>query len=98
MKHVIDNIINLLKWPVAIYALLILPAFVQSLSHFSFFNLKYMALVGGFIFFFIFYGSMDKHVKGNMSIVGHELIHALFALLTFHKVTSLKASDDNTSG
>ena len=41
---------------------------------------------------------MDSTVKSNMEIVAHEMTHAFFALLTFHKVTGIRVADDNSGG
>lgn len=98
MRALIDKIIELFKWPVAIYMLLSLPAYVQSLSYFNFMNLRYMALFGGFFFFFIARGMMDSSVKSNMEIVAHEMTHALFAVLTLHKVKGIRVEGDNSGG
>lgn len=98
MRTLIDRFIELCKWPVAVYMLLSLPAFVQSLAYFKFTNLQYVALFGGFFLFFISRSMMDSSVKTNMEIVAHEMTHAFFALLTFHKVSGVRVEGDNSGG
>ena len=98
MRVLVDRFIELLKWPVALYMLLSLPAYIQSLFYFKFTNLQYVALFGGFFLFFISRSMMDSSVKSNMEIVAHEMTHAFFALLTLHKVTGIRVEGDNSGG
>ena len=98
MRVLVDRFIELLKWPVALYMLLSLPAYIQSLYYFKFTNLQYVALLGGFFLFFISRSMMDSSVKSNMEIVAHEMTHAFFALLTLHKVTGIRVEGDNSGG
>lgn len=98
MRVLVDRLIELLKWPVALYMLLSLPAYIQSLYYFKFTNLQYVALFGGFFLFFISRSMMDSSVKSNMEIVAHEMTHAFFALLTLHKVTGIRVESDNSGG
>lgn len=98
MRVLVDRFIELLKWPVALYMLLSLPAYIQSLYYFKFTNLQYVALFGGFFLFFISLSMMDSSVKSNMEIVAHEMTHAFFALLTLHKVTGIRVEGDNSGG
>ena len=98
MRVLVDRFIELLKWPVALYMLLSLPAYIQSLYYFKFTNLQYVALFGGFFLFFISRSMMDSSGKSNMEIVAHEMTHAFFALLTLHKVTGIRVEGDNSGG
>ena len=98
MRVLVDRFIELLKWPVALYMLLSLPAYIQSLYYFKFTNLQYVALFGGVFLFFISRSMMDSSVKSNMEIVAHEMTHAFFALLTLHKVTGIRVEGDNSGG
>lgn len=98
MRVLVDRFIELLKWPVALYMLLSLPAYIQSLYYFKFTNLQYVALFGGFFLFFISRSMMDSSVKSNMEIVAHEMTHAFFAMLTLHKVTGIRVEGDNSGG
>ena len=98
MRVLVDRFIELLKWPVALYMLLSLPAYIQSLYYFKFTKLQYVALFGGFFLFFISRSMMDSSVKSNMEIVAHEMTHAFFALLTLHKVTGIRVEGDNSGG
>lgn len=98
MQVLIDRFITLLKWPVAVYMFISLPALVQSVYYFNFASLKYMALFGGFFLYFIMRQMADSSVKTSMQIIAHELTHAFFALLTFHKVKHIRVEADDSGG
>ncbi len=98
MSALLNKFIELLKWPVTIYLLFSLPAFVQSLKFFQFFQFRYFALLGGFFLFFISRSMMDNSAKTSMEILAHEMTHAFFALITLHKVTGLRIEGDNSGG
>lgn len=98
MQTLINKFIELLKWPVAVYMLVSLPAYVQSFSFFTFMNIPAMAMLGGVFLFFISRGFMDSEMKISMEIAAHEMTHAFFALLTLHKVKSIRVNPDNDGG
>ena len=98
MQVLIDRFITLLKWPAAVYMFIYLPALVQSVYYFNFASLKYMALFGGFFLYFIMRQMADSSVKTSMQIIAHELTHAFFALLTFHKVKHIRVEADDSGG
>lgn len=98
MRTVIDRFIELFKWPMAIYMLLSLPAYIQSLYYFQFARLPYLILLAGFFLFFISRSMMDASVKTNMEIAAHEMTHAFFALLTLHKVNGIRVNPDESGG
>ena len=90
MNRLIDNFVNLLKWPIAIWLFCSLPAFFKSLDAFSFSSWRYVAMGVGFFMFFIGRGFMDSSSRVSMEVLAHELTHAFFALITFHKVNKDK--------
>ena len=94
----IDKIINVLKWPTAVWLLFSLPAYITSLDYFRFSEFKYLALFGGFFLFFIARSFMDASAKTSMEVLAHEMTHALFALLTLHKVKGLSINPDDSGG
>ena len=98
MQNFLNNFINLLKWPVAILLLLSLPAFVQSIDYFRFSDWQYVALFAGFFAFFIARSFMDVSAKVEMEGLAHELTHAFFALLTFHKIKGISLNPDDSGG
>ena len=98
MQVLIDRFITLLKWPLALYMLISIPAYIRSLYYFNFVNIKFIVLGAGFILFFIARQMADASVKTSMQIVAHELTHAFFALLTFHKVKHIRVEADDSGG
>ena len=98
MQKIINQVIELFKWPAALFMLVSLPALFQSLAWFKFMQLKYFAMFGGFFIYFVSKGMSDASLKANMQILAHELTHAFFALLTFHKVKSIKLAEDQSGG
>ena len=98
MQRIIDKFINLLKWPVALWLFFSLPAYLKSLDYFRFADFKYLALFGGFFCFFIARSFMDSSARVGMEVLAHELTHALFALLTFHKVKGISINPDDSGG
>ena len=93
-----DKIVNLFKWPAAILAVWSLFAFYQSIDYFNLKNLRFIAMIGGIVMFFVARASMDKDVRVSMQILAHELTHSFFALLTFHKVRHIRIHEDNSGG
>ena len=98
MRILIDRFIELLKWPIALYMLASLPAFVKSLYAFNFMSWKYVVLAAGIVMFFISKNMSDAGVKNTIQIIAHEFTHAFFAYLTFHKVTHISIEGDNSGG
>ncbi len=98
MQALLDKLINLLKWPVAIGFLLSLPAFIKSVDFFRFGEWRYIALFGGFFLFFIARSFMDSSARISMEVLAHEMTHAFFALLTLHKIKGLRINPDDTGG
>lgn len=98
MQVFFDRFINLLKWPVAVYMLISIPAYIRSLYYFNFVSLKFIALGAGFILFFIARQMADASVRTSMQIVAHELTHAFFAFFTFHKVKHIRVEADDSGG
>ncbi|MBE6451308.1 MAG: hypothetical protein E7016_05025 [Alphaproteobacteria bacterium] len=98
MANFLDKIINLFKWPVAIYMLISLPALFSSVDFFNFKSFKYLALGAGFFMYFIARTMADSSVKTAMQIVAHELTHSFFALITFHKVKHIRLDPDGSGG
>lgn len=98
MRVLIDRLIELFKWPFAVYMLFSIPAYTQSIYSFSFTSLKFVSLIGGFFLFFISRSMSDKEFKASLEIAAHEVTHAFFALLTLHKVIKIQVDEDNKGG
>ena len=98
MSGLVDRIINLVKWPIAIWLFVSLPAFFKSLDAFSFMSWRYFAMGAGFFMFFIGRTFMDSSSRTSMEVLAHELTHAFFAIITFHKVKGISINPDDTGG
>ncbi len=98
MNRLLDKIINFFKWPVAIWLFCSLPAFFKSLDAFKFTEWRYVAMATGFFMFFIGRSFMDGPSRTSMEVLAHELTHAFFALITFHKVKGIRINPDDTGG
>lgn len=98
MRVLMDKSLELIKWPLAIYMLLSLPAFLLSFKQFPYVSPHYLAMIAGFMFFFFSRTMMDSTMRQSMETIAHELTHAFFALLTFHKIGSVRVNPDDSGG
>ena len=98
MSKILDKLVELFKWPVALYMLVSIPAYIQSLSYFHFMSARFISLGLGFFLFFMARGMADASVKTSMQIIAHECTHSFFALLTLHKIKHIRVADDNSGG
>ena len=98
MNRFIDRFIDLFKWPTAIYLMFSVPALIQSLDFFKFSEFRYIAMAAGFFLFFIARSFMDSATRVSMEVLAHELTHAFFALITFHKVKGIRINQDDSGG
>jgi hypothetical protein len=98
MQRAINALVNALKWPIAAAALLFLPGALTSMrpaldmlievpEHALPFILGFAGYVVGWWLLF------RKRSWGSaFSTLEHELTHALFAVLTFHRVKSIRTT------
>jgi len=94
MRDLLDLIINKIKWPIAVYMTISVPALLNSLDYFRFASQKFLFFGGGIIFFVFAKMMSDSTVRTSMQTVAHELTHAFFALLTLHKVKEIHLDKD----
>lgn len=94
----LDKIIDFLKWPVVVYMIFCVPALLASFRYFDPANVKTISLFCGLIFFVFSKTMMDASVRTSMQVIAHELTHAFFALITFHKVKNIRLNPDDTGG
>jgi hypothetical protein len=98
MAGYIDRALALLKWPVAILALLTLPGLYRALASLTLSVARspaplYLFLLGLTGYLAAWWLVLRRPSLGSwFSTLEHELTHALFALLTFHRVTGLSAT------
>ena len=98
MSKIIDRFINLLKWPVALYMFLSLPAIISSFKHFQITSINNILLICGLVFFIFSKIMMDVSVRTSMQIIAHEFAHTFFAILTFHKIKHIRLNPDDSGG
>jgi len=94
----LDRILAILKWPLALTALVFLPGLVVALVE----VVRVIArapqpclafLAGAGICAAVWYLLFRRRTVGNFIVVlEHELTHALFAWLTFHRVVGFRAT------
>lgn len=94
----ISHSLNLLKWPIGLLALSILPATALALLHLFATVITDLASMSSFAVGVIIYLISDqllfrKRFMGSMfSTFEHELTHAIFAWLSLHRVKNLKVT------
>ena len=98
MTGVVDRIVNLLKWPMGLLSLGLLPGlalgFFEVLRRvlnnpqpIEFFGVGFVLYYAVWLLFF------RRRIAGSLfSTFEHELTHAIFAWLTLHRVQGLKAT------
>ena len=98
MSKFLDFLINLLKWPAALFLALSLPGLFESFNAFNFNSLKFYAFFGGAGFYFVILVLCGYNICATMQIISHELTHILFAYLTFHSADRIRISPDDMGG
>ena len=97
LSYHVDRIVNWLKWPVAVVAILLLPNSV--LASFELVRKIVSApkpvlplLLGLGLYMLFWWRFLRRPVFGSfLSTLEHEVTHAFFALVTFHRVRGLRA-------
>lgn len=98
MHKITDTIINLLRWPAAIYLLLSLPALLNVYHYFSFYSFHFYMLGVGVTFFIFTIFASGYSTRQAMQIISHELTHTFFAYLTLHTAGRLRLNPDGSGG
>jgi len=98
MQKVLDGVVNAVKWPAALAAVLFLPGSVTTMGPLLDRLTEMPGRAVPFVMGFLGYAAgwwlaFRKRAWGSaFSTLEHELTHALFAVLTFHRVTSIKTT------
>ena len=98
MARIIDLILKILKWPVAVFLLLSIPALLQSYDYFNFRNIKFYAMGAGVLFYVLTILMAGYNNCHTMQVVSHELTHIFFAHLTFHNAGRVRINPDGSGG
>ncbi|MGM0596485.1 MAG: M50 family metallopeptidase [Myxococcota bacterium] len=95
-----DKLFYLIKWPAALFSIFMVPGIISAFYHGKW-NwsqlLDNYAFWGGIAGYFLLWKFFFRNpIWGTwFSTLEHELTHALFALLTFHRVTGISTSYRN---
>jgi hypothetical protein len=99
VSRLANLIIGVIKWPCAILSILFLPSAL--LTSWLVLDSLYktpgeaIAFIIAFVAYSVFWFLFLRQARGGwFSTLEHELTHAFFALLSFHKVHSIKATQD----
>ena len=97
MSQLVDKIFWLIKWPVALGSILLLPGAAKSFWALAIdcFNSPLLmgAFIGGVLLYVIVWFVIIKRTRASFLLVfEHELTHCIFAWLTFHRVTDFKVT------
>ena len=98
MSKIIDFIINICKWPVALLLLLYVPALIMSFEYFNFNTIKFYAFAGGVLFYGVMVIVAGYNTCESMQIISHELTHTFFAYLTLHNAGRIRLNPDGSGG
>ena len=95
-----NTALRILKWPVAILAVISFPIYLSDLIKSPLWSLSFKALhrplLGLVIYAIIWRLILSRRVMGTyFSTFEHELTHAIFAWLTLHRVVGLKVTWNN---
>src|SRR5262245_39127376 len=97
----IDRFLSWLKWPVAVACLAALPGLVVALYHvvrriYAAPAPSYACLAGAAAYAVVWYLLLRRRTVGNFVVTfEHELTHAIFAWLTFHRVVGFRAGSSS---
>ena len=98
LTNMFNEILNLLKYPLALLFLLLL----YELFHVLYGYLEYMYmnqtlysdLFMGMFLYMVSWLIIFRNIHGNwFLVIEHELTHTLFALFTFHRIVDLRVTD-----
>ena len=95
---IIDLLFKVVKWPVALFLLISVPALLQSYNYFEFNNIEFYAFAGGAVFYLATMIFAGYNISRTMQIISHELTHTLFAYLTFHDAGRIRVNPDDSGG
>ena len=95
---VIDLIFKIIKWPVALFLLISIPALLQSYNYFDLNTIKFYSFGGGAVLYLATMLFAGYNVNRTMQIISHELTHMLFAYLTFHDAGRIRVNPDDSGG
>lgn len=96
LQTLVNKFINLFKWPIAVYMVILLPAVFKSIDYFNFANRKFLLFGAGIVAYIFIRIASDSATRTSLQTLIHEMTHAFFALLSFHKLKKLSLNQDNS--
>ncbi len=94
----LDFLIDLVKWPVALFAVAVIPAMISSLDYFNILNMRFFVFLAGCFVYLALKIVASARSNVSMQILAHEFTHIFFALITFHKVVHIHLNMDESGG
>lgn len=98
MARYIDLFLLGIKWPMAVFLLVSIPALIHSFDYFNFMTPTFYALGAGIAFYFLTLVLAGYNNCHTMQIISHELTHTFFAYLTFHNAGRIRLNPDGSGG
>ena len=98
MGKYFDFFLELIKWPVALMAVVSIPAMVSALDYFHIWNMRFFIFLAGAFIYLALKIMASANTNTSMQILAHEFTHIFFALITFHKVVHIHLNLDNSGG
>ena len=98
MSKFLDLFIDLFKWPGAILSAVSIPALVNALDYIQVSNVKFWVFLAGAFVYLLIKILSSSNANIAMQTLAHELTHAFFAVLTFHKVSGIRINYDDSGG
>lgn len=94
----VDLVLEIIKWPLAVFLLLSLPALLQSYNYFDYGSVHFRAFGAGAVLYLATIVMAGHNISRTMQIISHELTHVVFALLTFHDGGRIRVNPDDSGG
>ena len=98
MGKYFDFLLELIKWPFAVFAVVSIPALVSALDYFQILNTNFFVFLVGSFVYLVLKIMASARSNTSMQILAHEFTHIFFALITFHKVVHIHLNMDNSGG
>lgn len=98
MVKIIDLMFKIIKWPVAVFLLVSIPALLESYNYFQLNTIKFYAFAGGAVMYLATILLAGHNINQNMQTISHELTHMMFAYLTFHDAGRIRINPDDSGG
>ena len=78
MSRILDFILGLFKWPVALLMFVLLPSLIEILGHFKFNNPRFFAFLIGAIGYVVLKILAAARTNMSMQILAHEFTHIFY--------------------